>query len=264
MSRVWTKVLLLLPVVGVVLTLIGVDAICCLPAPWWERTGFVVNLASGLTAACFGIPVAFFGIQKLIRDGEQDRSRRNLKRQTLRSLQLMQHDAKETFGSDDTTLQDVSRKAKRIGALLLQLEQGINGSRVVSAERFHEASESLTKLIADVETFHIFHFPGSTDAAWSRLVRTWKLLEGRLLIDAAVEELYPLPPHMITDIDSYIATFGDDFAPFWEVSPGRSLWNLNEWFDRIAGDEREYSTGDGRLRIPTETPGLDLAPSVRR
>lgn len=263
MSRVWTKVLLLLPVAGAVLFLIGIDAICCFPASWWDRTGFVVNIVSAATAASIGIPFAFFGLQKLLRDGERDRTRRELKRRIIGSLRLMQADAKETFGLDPTTLHDVSRKAKRIGAILFQLGQDSQGARVVSAERFNEANESLKRLITEVEAFHIFHFPGGTDANWSRLERTWKVLEDRLLVDAAIEEIDPFSAQLVVDLNRYVTTFGDDFSTFWEVSAGRSLWNLSAWFERIAEEESEFSLGDGRLRIPNETPGLDLVEPAR-
>ena len=75
MSRLWTR-LLWLPVAGIALTLVGAGLAVDLPATWWDRQGFIVNLASGATAACFGIPLAVFGIQWLLQRREEETRQR--------------------------------------------------------------------------------------------------------------------------------------------------------------------------------------------
>ncbi|GAA4851545.1 hypothetical protein GCM10023201_50420 [Actinomycetospora corticicola] len=69
---------LLVPL-GIALTAVGLFA----PFPqgetgWWDKTGFIVNLASGLTAACFGIPVAFYGIQWLLEKRQRENELKTL------------------------------------------------------------------------------------------------------------------------------------------------------------------------------------------
>lgn len=64
MSRA-TWLLAALPLLGLLLFATGTFA--PLPEAWWDRKGFVVNLGSGLTAACFGVPLAFFVLQGLLK-----------------------------------------------------------------------------------------------------------------------------------------------------------------------------------------------------
>lgn len=78
MSRLLTWVLRLLPALGVLLFFLGAGAFGALPDVWWDPKGFVVNLASGLTAACFGVPLAFFVLQRLLRDREGEEAQRQL------------------------------------------------------------------------------------------------------------------------------------------------------------------------------------------
>ncbi|GAA4767114.1 hypothetical protein [Actinomycetospora chibensis] len=65
--------LVLLPAVGALLFLTGTGVFGALPHEWWDPKGFVVNLASGLTAACVGIPFAVFGVQWIVRKREHER-----------------------------------------------------------------------------------------------------------------------------------------------------------------------------------------------
>lgn len=77
--RVQLWVLRLLPSLGV--SLVAAGLLAGFPEGsdgWWDRTGFIVNLASGFTAACFGVPLAFFVLQNLLRDREEKRSTRTV------------------------------------------------------------------------------------------------------------------------------------------------------------------------------------------
>ena len=69
MSRLLTWVLRLLPLLGVALVIVGSQE--WYPESWLDSKGFVINLASGFTAACFGLPVAYFVVQKLVIDRER-------------------------------------------------------------------------------------------------------------------------------------------------------------------------------------------------
>lgn len=69
MSRVVTRILLLLPALGLMLGLIGWRE--WYPEAWLDSKGFVINLASGITTACFGVPIAFFVLQKVLAQREE-------------------------------------------------------------------------------------------------------------------------------------------------------------------------------------------------
>lgn len=100
MSRLLTWVLRLLPVLGIILALVGLGVFGGLPGSWWDPKGFIVNLVSGFTAACFGVPIAFFVLQRLLQqedDKRAERSRRQLFTNYLRDIRLNLH---ELVGGD--------------------------------------------------------------------------------------------------------------------------------------------------------------------
>jgi hypothetical protein len=72
-SRLLTWVLRLLPILGFALIVIGSQE--WYPESWLDSKGFVINLASGFTAACFGVPIAFFVLNRLLDDREVRRQR---------------------------------------------------------------------------------------------------------------------------------------------------------------------------------------------
>lgn len=73
---------------------------------WWDSTGFVVNLVSGLTTACFGIPTAFFVLQKLLDDRSKRLAREEAILLSLRNLLAIEADFLSIWGIGRGEAQD--------------------------------------------------------------------------------------------------------------------------------------------------------------
>lgn len=92
-TRRLSRGLLLLYPVGAILFVVGVwGGLPEAPQGWWDTTGFVVNLVSGLTAACIGIPTAFFVLQKLLDDRAKRIAREEAILLSLRNLLAIEAD----------------------------------------------------------------------------------------------------------------------------------------------------------------------------
>lgn len=89
-SRLLAWVLRLLPAVGIVFALVGAGAFGDLPDSWWDPKGFVVNLVSGATAGCIGVPIAVFVLQTILRDRESVADQRQLAATTHRIVLRLQ------------------------------------------------------------------------------------------------------------------------------------------------------------------------------
>ncbi|MEJ2863223.1 hypothetical protein [Actinomycetospora flava] len=97
MSRLLTWTLRLLWVLGAILFLVGIGVFGRLPEKedqnpggWWDTSGYIVNLASGLTAACFGVPIAFFVLQRLLRDRANDDRQLAMVKNAITSLERIE------------------------------------------------------------------------------------------------------------------------------------------------------------------------------
>lgn len=103
MSRLLTWVLRLLPILGVLLFLEGAGVFGALPDTWWDSKGFIVNIASGMTAACFGIPIAFFVLQKLLSERAYQSDRQRIARLALDNVQEIKRYIVAKAGIDEKT-----------------------------------------------------------------------------------------------------------------------------------------------------------------
>ncbi|NYD37691.1 hypothetical protein [Actinomycetospora corticicola] len=107
MTRRLSRGLLLLYPVGAILFVVGVwGGLPEAPQGWWDTTGFVVNLVSGLTAACIGIPTAFFVLQKLLDDRAKRIAREEAILLSLRNLLAIEADFLSIWGIGRGEAQD--------------------------------------------------------------------------------------------------------------------------------------------------------------
>lgn len=109
---------------GVVFVLAGVGVFGGLPDTWWDPKGFIVNLASGITAACFGVPLAFFVLQRLLDERTKRSETEEAIRLSLRNLLAIEEDILSIWG--------IGRGGQPDACISKQLIQELQDARTIA------------------------------------------------------------------------------------------------------------------------------------
>ncbi|MFJ9729395.1 hypothetical protein ACIRP3_42340 [Streptomyces sp. NPDC101209] len=111
---------------------------------WWPRHGFLLNLFSGFTGACFGVPFALVGLDYLVRNQEEHREAERVRARAAFEAGLFVEDLLSTFGG--RTLDDVSNRVRAIRAEVLAIRMVRQGGPV-SPERERQLLVTFSELL---------------------------------------------------------------------------------------------------------------------
>lgn len=190
--RILTNTLRILPLLGLAFIPLGAGWTASLPESWWDKKGFIVNLASGLTAASFGVPLAFFVLQGLL--SRQERYSR--KHQTLSLARATALDIRHEL---DHLLNDINAwttKRRKVASLVEQLSEEMSKSP--------RDSLALRSVIARL----VSHLPAGSkvteEVLRGELVAAVNFLSGELRFRLAEENLEPIPPWLIGAVRTFV------------------------------------------------------------
>ncbi len=213
MSRLLTWVLRLLPVLGIVLALVGVGVFGGLPDSWWDPKGFIINLASGFTAACFGIPLAVLVLQKLV--GDRDRIRRRATLQEMVRTGLVEirlaldkvvEGNKEDIDSCIEKIEITEWELSRLDSIdgIPDVPKGSivyeNSGRLKSAQRSLQYIRDEISELWDSDT--------AASERWDLIRTRWKFLATNAIPQARLEGFYFLSDELQRRIDLAISKPG--------------------------------------------------------
>lgn len=212
-SRALTWLLRLLPALGLVLFLTGVGVFGPLQEDWWDAKGFVVNLASGVTAACFGVPIAFFILQRLLRQEDDKRSANDLTRQFATSIANILHEAEELAGGAEkiTELEELAEIGEQVRGyvrLVLHVFASIQmpGSTArVPREDLARYAQALTELLWSCND------PPQPDAIESNLATIhirWNFVSQELIPQARIKGVELAPDVAVSRVTTNVAKRG--------------------------------------------------------
>ncbi|NMO93207.1 hypothetical protein [Actinomycetospora sp. TBRC 11914] len=211
----------LLPVLGIVLVLVGLGVFGGLPDGWWDPKGFIVNLASGLTAACFGVPVAFFILQRLLGVREDAEHKMRLQQTIRTSLRDLKSAVVTVVDGDRFSIE---RCVEHIEILDLGLSQ--MNSIEASGDLLDDA------VVSEVPS-HVRHVQGMLDAIrdeltelrlsdfttrddWAMVQVRWTFVATSALPQARLAGLEPMPEDLQYRLNRSISAIGP-------IATGREL-----------------------------------------
>ncbi|WP_433032793.1 hypothetical protein [Actinomycetospora sp. CA-053990] len=246
MSRLLNWALRFLWVPGIALLCIGIIGDV---QNWWDELGYTSNMVAGATGACFGVPIAYFVIQRLSRERDERRGRESLEGRTLEQVVKFKADAEILLTSDRQILAEMTRDAGRLTAFAVNVKWLWGEGYKVGSRRLEEAHRHSRRLRANVESLRLWELPEATDPVWARLCSRWALLERELLPRATLEGIDVLPPHLSQDIGTYLQETKGDFSSFYEYAGSGDL----DYIDEIISEAIEKGTG-----LPPPSDGKDV------
>ncbi|WP_430378175.1 hypothetical protein [Streptomyces sp. B1-3] len=91
---------------------------------WWPRHGFLLNLFSGFTGVCFGVPFALVGLDYLIRNQEEHREAERVRAKASVAASVFVESLLDVFNG--LTLDEVSDKVRALlnEALAIRMVRG--------------------------------------------------------------------------------------------------------------------------------------------
>ncbi|MDD7925011.1 hypothetical protein [Actinomycetospora chibensis] len=243
MSRLLTWVLRLLPLLGVAIALVGWQE--WYPAGWLDTKGFTINLASSFTAACFGVPLAFFVLQRLVRGQDAIREKRRL----LRRLNYVL----DELANERTFLLSPYLTDEQAWWAHVYAWRSMNGAGQVAQAIFENATVSKAT-IADcancidslVEALiHTLASPAYLRShSWVTLAAAWRLLVEELVPEAALEGFQPIDPKLIFALTAWFDSGREGFSELDHLRPGGAIRYVEAWILEFQESEQYLNAAD--------------------
>lgn len=233
-SRVPTWALWLLYIPGAYLTLLGLNVLGQLPFGWSDPKSFAVNILSGAATACFGVPIAFFLLQRLQADRQGRAEVKKFRRQYAESMDAIHRDLLEYAGGD-ANLNPMAGLAADLSYVSDGIRSNYNGQPVdpprgaeLFAERLETAVERSRAVVGNKS------FTGQAQLA--RVSRRWAFLATELLPTSERQGTKLVSDEMVDQVDSAIASRG----PFHAAE----MLNLRYLDFKIDGLVRRFVSGE--------------------
>lgn len=168
---------------------------------WWDELGFTSNVLAGLTGACFGIPVAYFVIQVLLRQEDERYSRSRVVRAARQNLIEMVETLDGHFGAEHAD--DAVSVADAAFETLLALHENATRLPQIPDRVVVDAQDAIGKLYGQAALDAIS--AGASLSEWKRIRLRWQSLSTSLIPEARALGIEVLPAQAEGYVESCMA-----------------------------------------------------------
>jgi hypothetical protein len=197
-TKAFGRLLALLPVPGAALLVLGIVGDV---QSWWERLSFLSNVLAGITTACFGVPIAYFVIQRLISKRQEVRAREATRALLAENLKLLEEAILDLapFDAHRSTLRFLKSRSEQAANLLREAGSKLDGGEI-RAWNFRNAKKTIEELQALTESYG----SARASATWAEVLLRWRMIYNEVIPRAFVSNLAPIDPKDMRELAARI------------------------------------------------------------